>query len=38
MKGQTKKIIGISRGAEKGQKVRETVLRGVVDGAGNALK
>lgn len=38
MKGQMKKMIGINRGAKKGQKVCETVLCGVVDGAGNALK
>lgn len=38
MKGQTKKMIDINRGAEKGQKVCEAMLSGVVDGAGNALK
>ena len=38
MRGQTKKMIGINRGAEKGQKVCKTMLSGVVGGAGNALK
>ena len=28
MKGQDKKMIGINRGAEKGQKVCETMLSG----------
>ena len=36
--GANEKMIGINRGAEKGQKVCETVLCGVVDGSGNALK
>lgn len=42
MKGQTKKnerkMIGINRGAEKGQKVCKTVLCGAINRVGNALK
>lgn len=38
MKGQTKKMIGINRGAEKGQKVYKTVLRGAINRVENTLK